>query len=524
MLGRLEMNTEQAKHAATEHPIIKKYLDTGWSMTGFYEYQDGSSNPIYWRIRFDPPNSSDSKWIRPFCFDGKEWVLKEPKFEQGKKPLYLLPTIKKSASNVVCYIVEGEKCADALTKLGIITTTSGSATSSSDADWGCLAGRQVIIWPDNDKQGAAYANTVAKFLLKLGCKVLLVDIAKLNLPPKGDCYDWMVANPSATKQTIEVLPLAEPKNITEELDASRLRAIAVSELLQFEFKAHEYILEPWLTTQSLNMIFGYRGVGKTHISLGIAYAVASGGNILKWQSPKPRGVLFIDGEMPGYSLQKRMAEIIANADKEFAPNLMFLTPDLQEFGMPDLATADGQKQVENYITDEIDLIIVDNISCLVRSGKENEGESWLPIQEWALKLRATGKSVLFIHHSNKAGGQRGTSRKEDVLDNVICLKHPVGYTPEQGALFEVHFEKARHLYGENANPFEAQLFTDNTGKQCWQVKLLEQSTYEKVINLANEGLSQKEIADELDVHKSNVSRHIKNAKTQGELKPTLEGY
>lgn len=308
-----------------------------------------------------------------------------------------------------------------------------------------------------------------------------------------------------------------PKN-TKNLEEPKLIAITVSELLQFEFKAHEYILAPWLTTQSLNMIFGYRGVGKTHISLGIAYAVASGGSILQWQSPKPRGVLFIDGEMPGYSLQERMAKIIANADKELTPHLVFLTPDLQKFGMPDLATAIGQKQVENYITNEIDLIIVDNISCLVRSGKENEGESWLPIQEWALKLRATGKSVLFIHHSNKAGGQRGTSRKEDVLDTVICLKHPVGYAPEQGALFEVHFEKARHLYGEDTSPLEVQLFTDSAEKQNWQVKLLEQSTYEKVAGLANEGLSQKEIAYELDIHKSNVSRHMKNAKAKGMLK------
>ncbi len=294
-----------------------------------------------------------------------------------------------------------------------------------------------------------------------------------------------------------------------------LKAITVTELLQFEFKPHEYILEPWLTTQSLNMIFGYRGVGKTHISLGIAYAVASGGKILNWQSPKPRGVLFIDGEMPGDSLKKRMADIITNADQDNKPNLVFLTPDLQEFGMPDLATGYGKKLIEKYITDEIDLVIVDNLSCLVRSGKENDGESWLPIQEWALKLRAKGKSILFIHHSNKNGGQRGTSRKEDVLDNVICLKHPINYTSDQGALFEVHFEKARHLYGEDIEPFEAQLVTDTSGKQYWQVKLLEQSTYEKVAALANEGLNQKEIAEELNIHKSTVSRHVKNAKVHG---------
>lgn len=318
-------------------------------------------------------------------------------------------------------------------------------------------------------------------------------------------------------------------DVTKELDIQKLKVINVAELLQFEFKPHEYILEPWLTTQSINMIFGCRGIGKTHISLGIAYAIASGGSILKWKAPKPRGVLFIDGEMPGYSLQKRIAEIITNADQDLAPNLMFLTPDLQKFGMPDLATTYGQEQIEDHITADIDLIIVDNISCLVRRGKENEGESWLPIQEWSLKLRAAGKSILFIHHSNKAGSQRGTSKKEDVLDNVICLKHPKDYTQKQGALFEMHFEKARYLYGDDTKPFEAQLSTDtygnHYGKQSWKIKLLEQSTYDKVINLANNGLSQIEIADELDIHKSSVSRHIKTAKTRGDLKQTvMEDY
>lgn len=310
-------------------------------------------------------------------------------------------------------------------------------------------------------------------------------------------------------------------NIKTTTKPEELKAITIADLLQLEFKPHEYILEPWLTTQSLNMIFGYRGVGKTHISLGIAYAVASGGKILKWQSPKPRGVLFIDGEMPGDSLKKRIADIVTNAEQDNPLNLIFLTPDLQEFGMPDLATDYGQKLVEKYITDEIDLVIVDNLSCLVRRGKENDGESWLPIQEWALKLRASGKSVLFIHHSNKNGGQRGTSRKEDVLDNVICLKHPINYTPNQGALFEVHFEKARHLHGDNIEPFEAQLVTDSTNKQYWQVKLLEQSTYEKVTVLANEGFNQKEIAEELRIHKSTVSRHVKNAKICGDLKSNI---
>jgi RecA-family ATPase len=45
------------------------------------------------------------------------------------------------------------------------------------------------------------------------------------------------------------------------------------------------------------MLYGQRGLGKTHVALGIAYAVASGGAFLRWRAPVPRRVLYVDGEM-----------------------------------------------------------------------------------------------------------------------------------------------------------------------------------------------------------------------------------
>ena len=103
------------------------------------------------------------------------------------------------------------------------------------------------------------------------------------------------------------------------------------------------------------------------------------------------------------------------------------------------------------------MIVIDNISCLFRSGSENEAESWQEAQEWALDLRRRGKSVLFVHHAGKSGNQRGTSKKEDILDAVIILKHPDDYQAEQGARFEVKFDKARHFSGEDARSFQVQL-------------------------------------------------------------------
>ncbi len=47
-------------------------------------------------------------------------------------------------------------------------------------------------------------------------------------------------------------------------------------------------MSPWLLSQSLNMVYAWRGVGKTHFSMNVAYAVASGGSMFgRWQADKP---------------------------------------------------------------------------------------------------------------------------------------------------------------------------------------------------------------------------------------------
>jgi RecA-family ATPase len=190
---------------------------------------------------------------------------------------------------------------------------------------------------------------------------------------------------------------------------------------------------------------------------------------------------------------------------------------MQEFGMPDLATMEGQQAIDEHVTDDIDCIIVDNLATLVRSGKENESQSWQPIQTWALIHRARGRSVTFIHHSGKGGQQRGTSSREDVLDIVMGLRHPVDYNPEDGCVFEVHFEKARGIYGDDVQPFEARLSTDEQGLQSWTTQTVTLRTYDKVVELIQLEMTQKEIADELELSKSTVSYHFKKAKQNGDI-------
>lgn len=293
-----------------------------------------------------------------------------------------------------------------------------------------------------------------------------------------------------------------------------LKVVGIHDFIGMNLPPRDTMLSPWLMTQSLSMIYGWRGTGKTHVSLGVSYAVAGGGSFFHWKADKPRRVLLIDGEMPGPALQERLTTIITSGGAEPERGyLSIITPDLQDGAMPDLATHAGQEAISEVAERvKAELIVIDNLSCLVRGGgRENDAESWVSVSEWALLQRRAGRSVLFIHHSGKSGQQRGTSKREDLLDVVISLQRPPDYDPADGACFEVHYEKARHLSGSDVDPIEAKLTVDEDGKSTWVWRTVSESTYDRVISLANEGLSQADIASELGIHKSNVSRAYRKA-------------
>ncbi len=291
-------------------------------------------------------------------------------------------------------------------------------------------------------------------------------------------------------------------------DKNRIVALDFNDILTMHFPPMEAMLGPWLCRQHLSLIHAWRGVGKTHFALGVAYAVASGGEYLKWTANKPYRVVYIDGEMSGASIQARLAAIVKIADKHPAQGyLQIITPDAQSLPIPDLATTEGQAALAPRIADA-ELIVVDNLSCLMRTGEENKAEGWHSTAMWALDLRRQGKTVLFVAHDGKNGERRGTSKVEDILDCVLHLTHEADYDPEKGAAFTCSFVKARHLTGKDAADIEAALSND-TGKWTWREAALEMADRIRKLKAEAPDMSQKDIAEELGCDKSTVSRALK---------------
>lgn len=296
-----------------------------------------------------------------------------------------------------------------------------------------------------------------------------------------------------------------------------IKALDLMDFAAVEFPARTRILDPWLSSGDISMVFGPRGSGKTNLLIALALAVASGGTFGPWRATRPHKVVFLDGEMAGGSMQQRLLMHLGETEPDPGYFRIF-SPDLLPRGvpLPDLATVEGQAAADEAVADS-EVAVIDNLSCWCRSGVENEAGSWVTVQEWLSTLRRRGTSVVLVHHSGKSGQQRGTSRREDALDVVIELRRPADYDPRQGCKFEVHFSKARHLSGEEARSLSVQMTTSLDGRATWTWSSLEASTFEKVADCAREGLTQGEIAAELGVNKSTVSRHLRAAREAGLL-------
>jgi putative DNA primase/helicase len=226
--------------------------------------------------------------------------------------------------------------------------------------------------------------------------------------------------------------------------------------------------------------------------------------------------------MPIVALQERLKAISVGLESDI-PNDGFrvLAADQIEAGI-NLSVEEGQQALDPLL-EGLDLLILDNLSTLCTSRSESASDAWVPMANWLLSLRRRGISVLLVHHAGTNGRQRGTSRREDALDTVIALRRPEDYSPEQGARFEIHFEKLRNrVDAAGAMPFEAKIETfaaDGAEGIRWSCCDLKPRLLMQAAELFREGLSVREVAAALHISKSEAGRLRIRAMEDGLLSP-----
>ena len=151
-----------------------------------------------------------------------EWVAEGFPHGELMPLLNLLEIIAHPGKPIV--LVEGERVVAAASVIFgddyVVTTTAMGAGSFRRTDVSPVAGRPVIIWRDNDATGEGYARDAAETLIKGGCVIRVVDVAKLvgiDGGARGATHDpdgW-----DAADALVEWLDLAALRNTVLKLAA-----------------------------------------------------------------------------------------------------------------------------------------------------------------------------------------------------------------------------------------------------------------------------------------------------------------
>lgn len=265
----------------------------------------------------------------------------------------------------------------------------------------------------------------------------------------------------------------------------------------------------FITASRLGMIVAPRAAGKSTFTLALALSMVSHVEFLGYKSGGFRKVIILDGEMDLLTMQKRIAEQAGALGVEINNNLRFISPELFDGVLPTLSTADDQRHIDEAIGTDWHVLIIDNYSAFSEGGRE-DAESFVPLIRWMLAHKREGRTIILIHHTGKNGVQRGSSKHEDALDFVIALK-PITDIHDGALRFVVEWKKSRHLASDKTAPFLATYAKAEDGSYVWTKGDVSDanSGIKKAKELSAQGLNQAEIAKELGVSKSTVSRRLK---------------
>lgn len=144
-----------------------------------WAYHDSEGRLVGFKLRFDFKYSDGEpgKEYLPvtYCQTRTGFGWRAQGFPTPR-PLYKLPDIigRAAATVMVC---EGEKTADAAALLfpEMVTTTSPfGAQAAAKADWSPLAGRRVIVSPDNDRAGNDFCDRVCDLAYHVGAAEVMI--------------------------------------------------------------------------------------------------------------------------------------------------------------------------------------------------------------------------------------------------------------------------------------------------------------------------------------------------------------
>ena len=291
--------------------------------------------------------------------------------------------------------------------------------------------------------------------------------------------------------------------------------VDVLKIPSLELPPLEYMIEPLLTFAGVMEAYSWRGVGKSFVVTLVAYQLARGAKQLFrvdrnmggcWPVARKVPVLYVYGEMHGAMIKTRFKQIMAGEGLRQLPDegmLGVMCKDFQRAWRPSIATPRNRRIIEDRLFQGgYKLLVLDNISTLWPGSNEDETDQWATLTNWFVDLTQEGISVIFCEHAGKSGLDRGTSKKQDIVDSVLRLKR-YDHWKDAGLRAEVKIEKLRGDCKDKRQliPFEVALTTESDAA-VWTMRPVVAAQMEAAFKMFASGMKAGEVAQDLGVPRS----------------------
>ena len=347
-------------------------------------------------------------------------------------------------------------------------------------------------------------------------------------------YNWANMNTQQAKMAIDQILKTEAPRPTapnprgEWLQSFNKATSPASGLAGISVPPCQPIVGKWFKQGDLGFVCGPRGLGKTWLAMLLARKCAEGaslGGLAEWQIHGRRRVLYVDGEMSMDGIRERDGALSACA----APGMFYLQHEAL-FHLTgkvlNLAEPDAQGALlEKCLQDSIEILVLDNLSCLFSGMRENDADAWEQVLPWLLDLRRHRIAVIFVAHSGRNGLMRGTSRREDAAFWIINLSELKDVAEDhRGARFVARFVKNRNASDADCPALEWHFVrqpNDPKAHVTWK-KISVPEQFRKCIEDGFDTASS--IAEVMGVSRGLVSRYANRAIKLGWLKRKDRNY
>ncbi|MGB0717626.1 MAG: AAA family ATPase, partial [Phycisphaerae bacterium] len=359
-----------------------------------YWYENLAAQKVAAVLRYE--SDDGSKDFRQISKRGDRWLCKGlPR----PSPIYNLPGVMNA--NAV-FVHEGEKCCAISMALGFPSTTSmGGSNAAKGTDWSPLSGKEVVIFPDNDKPGEKFAQSVVEQLAKLQ-PTPTVRVVKLpGLPIAGDVCDFVKLYQGNSQDAIADINRLVSE--AEHINLSFGKTVVARCLADVEEERVQWLWPGRIPLGKLTLLAGLPGSGKSTLAADLLARVSAG-----LPFPDAPDVVNEHGSAIVLSCEDDAADTLR-------PRLRIARADLRKLSVIDAVQDDGKVRgfalasdldaIERKLQQQHDIrvILFDPLNAFTGSIDNNsEGDARSVLTPLARIAAEHNVSVIGIVHLNKS--------------------------------------------------------------------------------------------------------------------------